>query len=354
MQSETHVCLDANAFDILMPMHVVTDRGGIVTHAGPVVHKIHPAAPVVGAAFFDLFEARRPRRVESLDAITERAGKKLHLRLRDPARTPLIGTAVRLQAGQGVLVNLSFGIAVIDAVARFGLAGSDFAATDLTLEMLYLVEAKSAAMAESRKLNERLHGAKTMAEAEARSDTLTGLSNRRALDHVLERLIARQTPFTLMHLDLDFFKQVNDTLGHAAGDLVLTEVARILREESRAEDEVVRVGGDEFVIVFKGITDEAQMLCIAERMIGKLEEPVPFGTQHAQISASIGLVRSSQYALPEAARMMRDADAALYASKSRGRAQCTFFDATLEAHRDAPEAPPVAQTAPQRERSGPG
>lgn len=355
MQREVPVCLGAGALDILMPMHVVTDPDGMITHAGPVVRKIYPATPVVGAGFFDLFQTRRPRRVESLDEISARAGHKFHLRLRDPARTPLIGAAVRLEAGQGVLVNLSFGIAVIDAVARFGLAGSDFAATDLTLEMLYLVEAKSAAMAESRKLNERLHGAKTVAEAEARSDTLTGLSNRRALDHALERLIARETPFTLMHLDLDFFKQVNDTLGHAAGDLVLTEVARILREETRGEDEVVRVGGDEFVIVFKGITEKERMLVIAGRIIHRLEEPVPFGEQHARISASIGLVASSEYAVPDAARMMRDADAALYASKERGRAQYTFFDATLETGPDLPEPEtPESRATPERPLSGSG
>lgn len=330
MQNEVSVGLGGGALDVLMPMHVVADAHGVITHAGPVVAKVHPAGPVVGVAFFDAFEIRRPRCAKSLDEITQRSGRKFHLRLRDPARTPLIGAAVRLEAGQGVLVNLSFGIAVIDAVARFNLAGSDFAATDLTLEMLYLVEAKSAAMAESRKLNERLHGAKTMAEAEARSDTLTGLSNRRALDLALERLIARATPFTLMHLDLDFFKQVNDTLGHAAGDLVLTEVARILREETRSEDEVVRVGGDEFVIVFHDITDRKRMLSIADRVIRRLEEPVPFGDQQARISASIGLVTSTQYARPDVAQMMRDADAALYASKERGRAQCTFFDAASE------------------------
>ncbi len=329
MRGELPIGLGPAALDRLMPMHLVANGDGVITHAGPVLGKIFPAGGVVGARFFDLFEVRRPRQAASLDDIARRAGRKVQLRLRDPDRTPLIGAAVPLEAGQGVLVNLSFGIAVVDAVARFNLAGSDFAATDLTLEMLYLVEAKSAAMAESRKLNERLHGAKATAEAEARSDTLTGLSNRRALDQTLERLIARAVPFTLMHLDLDFFKQVNDTLGHAAGDLVLTEVARILCEETRSEDVVARVGGDEFVLVFTRLTERSRMVAIAERVILRLEEPVRFGDREARISASIGLVSSLNYDRPEATRMMRDADMALYVSKDRGRGRVTFFD---EAH----------------------
>lgn len=323
--------LDSGGLDTLMPMHLVVDPGGHVLHAGPALEKVFPARPLAGARFFDLLELRRPSGGDDLAAIARSVGRKIYLRLRDADRTPLIATAVALDGGAGVLVNLSFGIAVIDAVARFNLAGSDFAATDLTLEMLYLVEAKSAAMAESRKLNERLHGAKTMAEAEALSDELTGLGNRRALDQALARLLARQLPFTLMHLDLDHFKQVNDSLGHAAGDRVLTEVARILREETRAGDIVARVGGDEFVIVFSEITDPGRMGSIAARLIARLEAPVPVTGGEARISGSIGMVASTRYARPDPARMLRDADVALYASKRRGRAGYTHYEPALEA-----------------------
>lgn len=330
MGQDKRISLGARALDSLMPMHVVLGPDGRIRHAGPVVPKLLPGRKVAGAPFLELFELRRQETQPDLAAIVPPSGRKLYLRLRDHDRTPLIAVAVPLAGGQGLLVNLSFGIAVVDAVARFDLAGSDFAATDLTLEMLYLVEAKSAAMAESRMLNERLHGAKTVAEAEAQSDTLTGLKNRRALDQLLDRLIARGAPFTLMQLDLDYFKQVNDTLGHAAGDLVLTEVARVLLEETRAEDVVARVGGDEFILVFDRITDPARMAAIAARLISRLEEPVPFGDEQARISASIGMVASTDYARPEAARMIRDADIALYASKARGRACATFYTPDLE------------------------
>jgi diguanylate cyclase (GGDEF)-like protein len=316
--------LAPDALDRMMPMHVLVDGTGRIVHTGPTTAKIHPGQAILGKRFFDIFAPRRPRHTEDLEEICFLAGGKFSLRLRDPDRTPLIATGVCLAGAQDVLVNLSFGIAVVEAVARFNLAGSDFAATDLTLEMLYLVEANAAAMAESRKLNERLHGAKVTAEAEALSDTLTGLRNRRALDQMLPRLIARGTPFTLMHLDLDFFKQVNDTLGHAAGDAVLKEVADILLDETRSDDVVARVGGDEFVMIFNGLIDHKRLRALAGRLIHRLEQPIPYGDSVARISASIGLTISSRYEAPDAATMMRDADVALYASKAGGRACFTF------------------------------
>jgi diguanylate cyclase (GGDEF)-like protein len=323
MSGPSDIRVSPAALDTMMPMHVIVGADERIEHVGPTLAKIHPGKVCIGQRFFDLFEPRRPRHIARLTDICAQSRARFSLRLGDAARTPLTGTAVRLDAG-GVLVNLSFGIAVIDAVARFNLAGSDFAATDLTLELLYLVEANAAAMAESRKLNDRLQGAMVVAAAEAQSDTLTGLSNRRALDRMLHRHVGRGISFALMHLDLDFFKQVNDTFGHAAGDRVLTEVALILKDEIRAEDVVARMGGDEFVLIFSGLTDHARLSAIAARLIERIEAPVRLGDRSAQVSASIGLAVSTDYGAPDAATMMHDADRALYASKARGRACYTF------------------------------
>lgn len=318
------VQLAPTKLDVLMPMHVLVDSAGRIAHAGPTIRKILPGAKLDGQSFFEVFAPRRPNHTTDLEEICFLAGSKFTLRLRDRDETPLTATAVCVEGSGGVIVNLSFGIAVVDAVRRFNLAGSDFAATDLTLELLYLVEANAAAMAESQQLNERLHGAKKVAEAEASSDTLTGLSNRRALDAMLARLIAQGGPFALMHLDLDFFKQVNDTLGHDAGDLVLQEVARILLEETRSNDIVARVGGDEFVLVFDGMTDRARLGALAKRLIERLEDPVPYGDQSARISASIGITLALGGAKPDVAVLMKQADRALYASKENGRGCFTF------------------------------
>ena len=315
----------ATLLDALCPMHLRLNATGHVCHAGPTLQKLRPDTPFVGLRFMELFELRRPRTVTSMEGLLKSAFVKLHMRFRDQPQTALNGVLAPLPDGQGAIVNLSFGISLVDAVRDYALTGTDFAATDLAIEMLYLVEAKSAAMEASRTLNLRLQGAMIAAEEQAYTDTLTGLKNRRAMDHVLDRLIAAKNQFALMNIDLDYFKAVNDTLGHAAGDHVLQKVARIMVEETRAEDTVARVGGDEFVIIFDGVTTREMLQTVAQRIISKLEQPMPFGDQMCNISASCGTVLSQSYDEPEAAQLHADADLALYASKNAGRARHSFF-----------------------------
>jgi diguanylate cyclase (GGDEF)-like protein len=174
-------------------------------------------------------------------------------------------------------------------------------------------------MEELRQLNLRLHGAKAAAEEQALTDTLTGLRNRRALDHALAQTIEREIPFGLMHIDLDFFKTVNDTLGHAAGDHVLRQVARVLVDETRTGDTVARVGGDEFTVLLPRQTDPARLLTIANRIIAKLKQPMDFEGNPCRISASIGMTISTLYPAPLPEQMISDADLALYAGKHAGR-----------------------------------
>ncbi len=319
-----------STLDRLMPMHVLFDIDETILHVGPTITKICRGQDLAGQHFFDIFEARRQRPRKNLLDACERYGRKIYLRMRDRHRTSLIGSAVVLPDGKTGLVNFSFGISVVDAVQHYGLAGADFSANDLTPELLYLVESNSAALAESARLNDRLFGAKNAAEADAASDVLTGLQNRRVLDQVLSRLMSRNIPFALMNLDLDFFKAVNDTLGHAAGDHVLKEVARILIEETREEDTVARVGGDEFVLVFDRMTDRKKLEIIATRIIKQLEVPIEVMGGPAHISGSIGLVCTSLYETPDAAQMMKAADVALYASKKAGRARFTFYDPSMQ------------------------
>lgn len=301
----------------LCPMHLILDARGKITHAGPTLRRLS-LGDMVGQEFHTLFELRRPLAGAGMPGLCALAGRKLHLRFRSPPMTEVKGVLAPLPDG-GAVINLSFGISVADAVRDHALTHADFAPTDLTIELLYLHEAKSAAMEASQKLNLRLQGAKIAAEEQAFTDTLTGLKNRRALDHVLGRIAGADADFAILHLDLDHFKAVNDSLGHAAGDTVLQAVAKVLVDETRRDDTVARVGGDEFVLVLNRLTDRNKLQEVAERLITRLEQPVPYQGQMCRISASIGIAISNEYAHPDPARMIEDADEALYRAKEAGR-----------------------------------
>jgi diguanylate cyclase (GGDEF)-like protein len=321
--------------DTLCPMHAVLNATGHVVHTGPTFAKVFPDAPPQGRRFLELLELKRPKLGQSMADLRRAGGAKLHFQLRDDSRTDLKGVIVALPEGGaigpkgGAIVNLSFGISVMEAVRDFTLTSADFAATDLAIEMLYLIEAKSAAMEASRKLNLRLQGAKIAAEEQAFTDTLTGLKNRRAMNPVLERLMETERDFVLMNLDLDYFKSVNDTLGHAAGDHVLQRVARRMVSETRGEDTIIRTGGDEFVLIFAGLTDRDRVAEIASRLIARLERPIPFGDDECRISASIGASLSRDYAKVDLDQMVQDADVALYAAKDQGRGRHVIYDPAL-------------------------
>lgn len=323
------VSLDAAMLDRLMPMHLLLAEGGRILHAGPTLRRLVAVAPLSKAGFFDRFELLLPTGITTTAALRARAGSRLKLRMLHDPDIALRGLVVPVAAGAEVLLNLSFGISVIEAVRRYNLANDDFAATDLATEMHYLIEAKSAVLGESRRLNDRLRAARAAAEEQAFTDALTGLANRRALDGVLDELIESGRRFALMRIDLDFFKAVNDRMGHAAGDHVLKTAAGVLRDCLREDDTVARVGGDEFVILLRDRTDAAGLAAIGGRIIDRLSQPIGFEGAECRISGSIGTTVSTHYPSPEANRMLRDADAALYLSKQNGRSRATLVSPAM-------------------------
>lgn len=319
------ISLDPAALDQLMPMHLCLAATGDIVSAGSTLTKLFPGTSVLGAGLFDLFEIRRPGGVCSMADLSAHAGQRLYLAVVGSALPAMRAIVVPRAKGQGLLLNLSFGISVIDAVRHHELTAADFSPTDLTVELMYLVEAKSAVMDELRNLNLRLQGAKVAAEEQALTDTLTSLRNRRALESELGLLTRQAIPFCLMHIDLDYFKAVNDTLGHAAGDHVLREVATVLCSETRNGDTVARVGGDEFVIVLPALVDPVILHQIALRIINRLNVPMIYDGKTCHISGSIGMTMSSSYPSSDLDRMFSDADQALYASKRAGRARATLY-----------------------------
>ncbi len=318
--------------DALLPMHVVVDTRGAITQTGPTFAKMAGQQEVLGRPMMDVFSIRRPSGIKTFDALMQNADQRLSLCLQQAEHLPFRGVILPLPDEGGAVLNLSFGLSFARAVADFSLTLSDFAATDQTIELLYLNEAKASTTRLSEHLTKRLQDANAVAHEQARTDVLTGLSNRRAMDDELEHLMScRGQSFTLMHLDLDLFKQVNDTHGHAAGDAVLVEIGRILDYELRRNDFPARIGGDEFLIALRPAQSDAIVSRIAKRLIARIEEPIDLGEFTVQISASIGIASTSAYAKrPSVEQLMNDVDEALYEAKRNGRGRHSIFKPSAE------------------------
>lgn len=158
----------------------------------------------------------------------------------------------------------------------------------------------------------------------ARHDSLTGLPNRFSFNETLERLSREsETPFALLIVDLDGFKNVNDTQGHPTGDRLLIEVARRLTKEIRRTDYVARLGGDEFAVIQTNMMSAEDPKTLANRMIRRLSEPFDVDNLHTVIGASVGI--SLRYAPIDADELMKRADLALYTAKMRGRGTFRLF-----------------------------
>ena len=159
-------------------------------------------------------------------------------------------------------------------------------------------------------------------------DALTGLPNRvQLLDLLvvaLDRAGRRGRRLGVLFVDLDDFKIVNDSLGHAFGDQLLQQVAGRLASSVRPVDVVARLGGDEFVVVYDDILDEAQCLSYAERLQAALAEPFVVGGTAIAVRASIGVRIAASTERPEA--LLRDADAAMYAAKHAGKGRAVLYD----------------------------
>ncbi|NUO09596.1 MAG: EAL domain-containing protein [Candidatus Brocadia sp.] len=167
-------------------------------------------------------------------------------------------------------------------------------------------------------------------------DPLTNLPNRNLFVERLERLIEhgkRNTncAFSVLFLDLDRFKIVNDSLGHLIGDKLLVLIAQKLRECLRKSDTVARFGGDEFAILLDNVDDDFNAKFVAERILETLKEPFFLDGHRIVVSASIGIVLKGEfYNCPE--DILRDADTTMYRAKRLGKARYTIFNTELHAH----------------------
>ncbi len=171
--------------------------------------------------------------------------------------------------------------------------------------------------------NERLRESAARHQLQATQDPLTGLANRMLLDdrldHAVERARRAGTKVGVVMIDLDDFKPVNDTYGHAVGDDLLVSVAARLREAVRASDTVARYGGDEFVLMIEGVHSKDDIEPVVASVQGRLSVPVRDGERVLTIAASIGISVYPDDAA-DASALLRRADKAMYAAKSARKA----------------------------------
>lgn len=170
------------------------------------------------------------------------------------------------------------------------------------------------------------------AEFQAGHDALTGLPNRAKftadLRSVHQRFLDTGRLYGVMHIDLDRFKAVNDTLGHAAGDAVLINAAKTMQHLMRDGDTICRFGGDEFIAICRNVGDFEDMRQVAQRLITGLAQPFEWQRKRIEIGASVGIaIVSSNIEDPEV--LVRNADMALYEVKNNGRNNFACYDDTL-------------------------
>jgi diguanylate cyclase (GGDEF)-like protein/PAS domain S-box-containing protein len=177
---------------------------------------------------------------------------------------------------------------------------------------------------ERRALEDQLHH-------QAFHDSLTGLANRalfsERITHALELGVRRKNLIAVLFVDLDDFKTVNDSLGHAAGDELLVSVAERIRSSIRPEDTCARLGGDEFAVLIEGIADPDGAVVVARRILGTMADPLVVAGSEVRVQGSVGIALGSG---PETtSEIMRSADLAMYRAKSEGKGRYALYEPSM-------------------------
>lgn len=250
----------------------------------------------------------------TLSAEVIRGGQPLLLRSDTPTPLP---ARVKLDVGEGSLDWLgvplrtqqgTIGVLVVQSYS------GDERYTDADVELLQFVSDQVATAIERKRRD-------TWLRHIARHDPLTDLPNRTLLhdrmEVALQRARAQSSRFAVLYLDLDMFKQVNDSFGHAVGDLLLQETALRLRHCVGASDTVGRIGGDEFLVLLDDDHSSSHAVAVAERILGVLGLPFALADRQVQVSPSIGIALYPDHG-DDYKQLIRYADEAMYAAKKSG------------------------------------
>ncbi|MCW8889837.1 MAG: EAL domain-containing protein [Sedimenticola sp.] len=212
---------------------------------------------------------------------------------------------------------------------------------ELELHKLHLehqVELRTEELSQSNDKLQKEIGIRTQAEKNlkhlAHHDTLTNLPNRLLLDarleHAIQRAHRNQSQLAVLFLDLDNFKHINDSLGHIAGDQLLQKVTLRLNQATRADDTIARLGGDEFVVLMEDFEDTTNIICLAQKILDRINEPFEVNNKAIFTGCSIGISLYPQDG-ETAATLLRNADAAMYRTKDEGRNSYNFYTQEMTA-----------------------
>ena len=318
--------------DAAFPFHLVLDTELRILHVGSSLRRLLRNLPD-GPHLTDLFEVATPKGVVSFADLTSNPRALFLLQSVTEAGLLLRGQMLHDHAAGCVFFVGSPWVTETATFGSLGLTLDDFAVSDAVVDYVLLLQRQSSSLAEARELASRLHETADQLTHQAFHDALTGLANRaKLIDHLSRIPMTGQPPqVSVLMLDLDGFKAVNDSYGHAAGDEVLDIVGARLRGVARADDLVARLGGDEFALVLESVAPRAPLTedavtAVVERVLAALSDPIPLASCSAvsvRLSASIGI--AYRHGTETADDLLRNADLAMYAAKAGGKSRYQHY-----------------------------
>jgi diguanylate cyclase (GGDEF)-like protein/PAS domain S-box-containing protein len=298
------------------------DGAATVSESGTILYANHRLAELLACPLTRLIGSRIPSFINERDrralrAISGQDGGTIEIELVD-------------SNGRELPVRVSTSTLDVDSENLLCLTFADLTETNA-----HLLEIERLGQVQAARMLELEHAQAALTE-QATHDALTGLPNRHLLIDRLRQALAlaqrAQTATGLIFIDLDGFKQINDTRGHDAGDSVLREIAKRLEHAVRPMDSVSRLGGDEFVVLLPVVGTPKDAVRVADRIATQIDTPLTLAAETLTLTASIGISLIDHTQLggdPDPDRLLQQADTAMYHAKSLGGSQTQLFDASI-------------------------
>lgn len=307
----------------ILPFFLMINDSGIVTNAGRAILKLFGDEKIIGRSVFEILSVKKPRRFDPTNGFRDVLGQRLRLELHGLgalATSDIFGMAFPAANHDtaGIVIAATPGVNVGSFVETHGLRVSDFGPADGSADLLPLLAMQSDMLEDSKKQSKRLREARDAAERLANHDALTGLPNRRAFMKKLSVALAIQS-VAVVHIDLDRFKEINDSYGHAAGDAALKHAAEAMTDILGGLAYCARLGGDEFVAMIEAPEADIVLHQLSEALIARLSDPFMHESELLSVGVSIGMARAGPASGLTADDILHQADLALYSVKRSGR-----------------------------------